>query len=55
MPEPVNAALYGLAHEQAVAPALGKLLDALAQYARGCRAILTTPALSVLHAATFKR
>ena len=26
------AALYGLAHEQAVAPALGKLLDALAHY-----------------------
>jgi carboxypeptidase Taq len=26
------AALYGLAHEQAVAPALGKLLDALARY-----------------------
>ena len=26
------AALYGLAHEQAVAPALGKLLDALAPY-----------------------
>jgi carboxypeptidase Taq len=26
------AAVYGLAHEQAVAPALGKLLDALAHY-----------------------
>jgi carboxypeptidase Taq len=29
------AALYGLAHEQAVAPALGKLLDALAHYGEG--------------------
>ena len=49
------AALYGLAHEQAVAPALGKLLDALAPMARCCRPILTTPVLSVLRAATFKR
>jgi carboxypeptidase Taq len=29
------AAVYGLAHEQAVAPALGKLLDALAHYGEG--------------------
>src|SRR6516225_6105293 len=29
------AALYGLAHEQAVAPALGKLLDELAHYGEG--------------------
>ena len=47
------AALYGLAHEQAVAPALGKLLDAR-QLWRDCRDS-ATPILSVLHAATLKR